>query len=96
VLGDRRIDDAFRPEFLQQALGDLVGALILGDFLAHHEDVLVGAQFFGHRFVERLAHGHFDHFNAGRQVRIARDLQFGCSDDGCRLGSGRRRLGFNH
>jgi hypothetical protein len=43
VLGDRRIDDALGAELVQQALADLVGALILGDLLAHQEDVLVAA-----------------------------------------------------
>ena len=48
VLGDRRVDDAPGAEFLQQALRDLVGALIFGDLLAHHEDVLVAAHLLGH------------------------------------------------
>src|SRR5579864_7906352 len=31
LLGDRRIDDAPRAELLQEALADLVGALVLAD-----------------------------------------------------------------
>ena len=63
-------------EFLQQALGDLVGALILGDFLAHDEDVLVAAHLLGHRLVQRLADGHLDHLDAGRQIGIGGGLEF--------------------
>ena len=37
------------PEFVEQALRDLVGALVLGDFLAHHEDSVVAAHFLGQR-----------------------------------------------
>ena len=58
MLGDRRVDDALRAEFLQQSLGDLVGALIFGDFLAHHEDVGVAAHLLGHGVAQRFAHGH--------------------------------------
>ena len=58
MLGDRRVDHALGAEFLQQALRDLVGALIFGDFLAHHEDVLVAAHLLGHRVAQRFAHGH--------------------------------------
>ena len=38
VLGDRRVDDALGAELLEQALADLVGALVLRDLLAHQED----------------------------------------------------------
>ena len=58
VLGDRRVDDALGAEFLQQALRDLVGALVLGDLLAHDEDVAVAAHLLGHGVAQRLAHGH--------------------------------------
>jgi hypothetical protein len=37
VLGDRRVDDAAVAEFLEQPLAELVGALVLGHFLAHQE-----------------------------------------------------------
>ena len=56
VLGDRRVDDAPRPELLQQALRDLVGALVFGDLLAHDEDVGVAAHFLGHGVAQRFAH----------------------------------------
>ena len=41
VLGDRRVDHPLGAELLQQALADLVGALVLGDLLAHQEDLFV-------------------------------------------------------
>ena len=57
VLGDRRVDDAARAEFLQQALAHLVGALIFRDLLAHQEHVAVAAHLLGHGIAQRLAHG---------------------------------------
>ena len=56
VLGDRRVDDAPRPELVEQALADLVGALVLADLLADQEDVAVAAHLLGHRVAQRLAH----------------------------------------
>ena len=70
VLGDRRIDDAPRAEFLQQALRHLVGALIFGDFLADHEYVGVAAHLLGHGVAQRLAHGHGDHLGAFRHLGL--------------------------
>ncbi len=64
VLGDRRIDHALGAEFLQQALRDLVGALIFGDLLAHHEHIRVPTHFLGHGVAQRLADGHGDHLGA--------------------------------
>ena len=66
MFGDRRIDDAPGAEFLQQALRDLIGALIFGDFLAHDEDVRIAAHLFGHGVAQSFAHGHRDHLGAGR------------------------------
>jgi hypothetical protein len=51
-------------ELLEQPLGDLVGALIFGDFLAHHEDARIGAHFLGHRVAQRFADGDLDHLGA--------------------------------
>ncbi len=56
VLGDRRVDHPHGAELLQQALRHLVGALIFGDLLAHHEHVLVAAHLLRHRVAQRLAH----------------------------------------
>ena len=58
LLGDRRVDDAARPEFLQQALADLVGALVLGDLLADQKDRFVAPHLLGHCVAQRLAHRH--------------------------------------
>ena len=56
-FGDRRIDDALRTELVEQALADLIGALVLGDFLAHQEDLRIAAHLFGHGVAQGLAHG---------------------------------------
>ena len=49
-LGDGRVDHALGAVLVQQALADLVGAVVLGDFLAHEEDRVVA----GHLFVDGL------------------------------------------
>ena len=59
-----------RPEFVEQPLGDLVGALIFGDLLAHHEDAVVGAHLLGHGVAQRLAHGLLHHLGAGGHIRL--------------------------
>jgi hypothetical protein len=43
------------PELVEQALRHLVGALILRDFLAHHEHALVAAHLLRHRVAQRFA-----------------------------------------
>ncbi len=63
-----------RAEFLQQALGDLVGALIFGDLLAHHEDVLVAAHLLRHGVAQRFAHRHGHHLGAVRHVRLGQSV----------------------
>ena len=55
IFGDRRVDHALVAELVEQALGDLVGALIFGDLLAHHEDAVVLAHLLGHGVAQRLA-----------------------------------------
>ena len=77
MFGDRRIDDAARSEFLQQALGDLVGALIFGDLFAHDEDIAVAAHFFGHGVAQRFANGGHHHRRAGWNFSHG-----GCRGDG--------------
>ena len=57
-------------EFLQKALRNLIGALILGDLLAHDEDIGVAAHFFGHRIAKRFADADGDHFGSGGKIRI--------------------------
>ena len=70
MLGDRGIDHAPRAELLQQALRDLVGALIFRDLFAHHEHVAVAPHLLGHRIAQRFADGLGDHLGAGRDFRI--------------------------
>ncbi len=79
VLGDRRVDDALGAELLQQPLRDLVGALIFGDLLAHHEHVLVAPHLLGHGVAQGFAHGHGHHFGAGGNVGVGGDFGFRCS-----------------
>ena len=89
MLGDRRIDDALVAEFLQQTLGDLVGALILRDLFAHDEHIRVAPHFLGHGVAQRFADGHRDHLGAGGHFRIG----LGDSSGRC-LGGGLGRFRF--
>ena len=65
-----------RAELLQQSLRDLVGALVFGDFLAHHEHITVAPHLFGHGIAQGFAHGHRHHLGAFRHVRVFGNL--GC------------------
>ncbi len=60
-LADRRVHDALVAELVEQALGHLVGAVVLGDLLAHEEDVRVPLHLLAERLVEGLAVGHHGH-----------------------------------
>ena len=62
MLGDRRVDHAARPEFLQQTLADFVGALVLADLLAEQQHAVVAPHLLGHCIAQRLAHRHRDGF----------------------------------
>ena len=66
-LADRRVDDAFRAVLGQHALGDLVGAVELGDFLAQQDDVRVALDFLGHGGPEGFAVGDDGH---GREEKV--------------------------
>ena len=57
VLGNGCVDNATGSEFFEQSLGHLVRALILGNFLAHHEDPVVAPHFLGHGVSQGFAHG---------------------------------------
>ena len=48
---------SLRAVFGEEALGDLVGAVELGDFLAHDDDVGVAVEFLGHGVAESFAVG---------------------------------------
>jgi pyruvate dehydrogenase E1 component alpha subunit len=52
LFGDGGIDHTVRTEFSQQSFRHLIGALILGHFLAHHEHIAITAHFFGHRITQ--------------------------------------------
>ena len=66
----RRVDDALGPEFIEQALADLVGALVLPNLLADQEHIGVAPHFLAHGVAQSLAHRHRHHFGAGGNVRI--------------------------
>lgn len=51
TFGDGCIDDPLVAEPVQQALGDLVGTVVLGDLLSQNEDLLILLQLFGQGLV---------------------------------------------
>jgi len=54
-LTDGRVNNAFGAKALEHALADLVGAVVVGHFLAHEEDAGVALHLLGHCLVERFA-----------------------------------------
>ena len=93
-LGDRGVDHPLGPEFVQQTLGNLVGALVFAHLFAHQEHIRIGAHFLGHRLAQGLAHGHGLHRRAGRPIGAG--LRHHCNR--CRrnrLHGGSRRSGFS-
>src|SRR5690606_32501342 len=60
-LRDRRIDDALLTETIEQALRDLVRAVVEPDFLTHQEDVGIALHFLSERLVQRLAICQYSH-----------------------------------
>ena len=99
MLGNRCVDDAAGAKLVQQALRDLVCALVLRDFLAHQHDGFVAAHFFGHGVAEGFADRGRNHFrslgivrravNAGHLGRCSCHGRFFCRRC-CGFGSGRR------
>ena len=57
VFGDGGVDDAAGAELVEQALADLVGALVLGDLLAEQEDAVVSAELERHGVAKGFADG---------------------------------------
>jgi hypothetical protein len=51
-LGDRRVDDPLRAEFLEHALADFVRALVVADLLTHEKDAIVAVHLFDHGLSE--------------------------------------------
>ena len=60
-LADRGVDHALRSKTLPESLGNLVGTVVLGDFLTHEEDILIAGELFGKGVVESLAVGDDGH-----------------------------------
>ena len=91
-----RVDHALGTEFVQQALGNLVGTLILGDLFPHQEDIGIAAHFFGHCIAQRFANRGLLDLYIG--VPIGADIRGGGLWRGCgRFCRGLRRglfLGF--
>ena len=87
VLGDRHVDHPLGAELVEQALADLVGALILRDFLAHQEHVGVAAHLQRHGVAQGLAHRLLE--QRPRPFRLDR----GGGRSGGRRGSSNRRCG---
>src|SRR5947209_6391049 len=54
-LADRRIDHALGAELVEHSLGDLVGAVVLGDFLSHQEYILIALHLLNHRGAESFS-----------------------------------------
>ena len=63
-LGDRRVDDAAGPEFLEEPLRHLVGALVETDLLADDEHAIVARHLLAQGEVERFPIGHHRHLSA--------------------------------
>lgn len=57
-LGDGGVDDSSLAKLVEQALGDLVGSVVLADFLAHDEDVVVSVHLLSECGVESISDGH--------------------------------------
>ena len=70
VFGDRGIDHPLWAELIEQTLGYLIGALILGHFLAHHEHARIAPHFLGHRIAQGFAHSRGFHVGASRDGGI--------------------------
>ena len=54
-LGDRRVEHALAPERLEQALGELEGAAVVGDVLAVEDDAPVAGHLLGEGLAQRVA-----------------------------------------
>ena len=85
-FGDGRVDDAVGAEFFEEAFGDLVGSMELGDFLTHEDDVFVAGEFFGK--------GGADGFAVSKDGHLERyKLRLGVGDRGVGLFEEKAALG---
>lgn len=57
TLRDRSVDHTLLAEAIQETLGDLVCAVVLGDLLTQDEDLLVALELLGQGLVERISDG---------------------------------------
>jgi hypothetical protein len=57
ALGDGGVDDTLVAEAVQQALGDLVGTIVLGDLLTQDEDLGVRLKLLGKSLVQGVSDG---------------------------------------
>jgi hypothetical protein len=55
ALGDGCVDNAPLAEAVQQALGDLVCAVVLGNLLTHDKHLVVELELLGERLVQGIA-----------------------------------------
>ena len=77
ALADRGVDDALGSELVEQALADLVGAVVVGDLLPHQEDGGVALHLLAQGPTEGLSdlepgHAHCSWGVAPRSVSAAR------------------------
>jgi len=77
-------------ELLQQPLGDFVGPLIFGNFLANDEDVWIAAHLFRHGVAQCFAHRHRHHLGTGRHLGFG---NFNLRGEHRGLGLGGRKWG---
>ena len=54
-FADRRIKNPARAEFFEHPFGDLVSAVVLGDFFAHEKHVFVALHLLGHGGTESFS-----------------------------------------
>src|SRR5882762_10515691 len=73
-LGDGRIDDALRPELLQQSAAHLVRALVDADFFTHQQHVGIALHLFAQRLVQGISIGEGGHVSRpARRCTARRD-----------------------
>ena len=71
ALRDGSVYDALRAVLFPETLADLVRALVLGDLLAHEEDVGIASDFLVHGGVESISYSHLLESH-GRRVECSR------------------------
>ena len=59
------IDNSFRAEFFQHALGNLVRALELSDFFSHEDNLVISGNFLRKRLIECFSISNCSHLKSG-------------------------------